>query len=70
MGSWSVLLQRIRVCHGVQNHCQSLPSVYFAYNLQMPNHTLGNVNIGYGLAATPEPEKVVDTTIQKFMLSY
>ena len=33
--------------------CQTIPWVHFGYSLHMPNHALGNVNIGYGLAVTP-----------------
>ena len=28
------------------NECQIIPWVQFGYDLRMPNHTLGNVNIG------------------------
>ena len=31
---------------------QSIPMVQFGYDLHVPNHTLGHVNIGYGLVAT------------------
>ena len=33
--------------------CQTIPWVQFGYDLRTSNHTLGNVNIGYGLAVTP-----------------
>ena len=31
---------------------QNIPWVQFDYNFHVPNHTLGDVNIGYGLAVT------------------
>ena len=34
----------------VNNVCQIIPWVQFSYDLRTPNDTLGNVNIGYGLA--------------------
>lgn len=36
---------------GIQNQSQSTPLVQFGYDLHMPNPTLGNVNIEYGLVA-------------------
>ena len=30
-----------------------MASVQLGYDLHTPNHTQGNVNIGYGLVATP-----------------
>ena len=30
--------------------CQTIPQVQSGYNLCTPDHTLDNVNIGYGLA--------------------
>lgn len=34
------------------NICQTIPWAQLGDDLRLPNHNLGNVNIGYGLAVT------------------
>ena len=36
----------------------------FGYNLHMSNQTLGNVNIGYGLAVTPVMTQLTRKTLR------
>ena len=40
--------------------CQTISWVQFDYDLHMPNYTLGNINIRYGLAVTPDKCLVPD----------
>ena len=44
-------------CLATINVYQTIPWVQFAYDLYSPNHTPGNVNIGYGLVVTQESLK-------------
>ena len=44
---------------------QTTPWVQFGYDLHMLNYGLGNLNIGYGLAVTPDGTLILSTKLNE-----